>query len=403
MESPKLRLRLTAADFRRLRFAMMSFNPARGFGVYIHWPYCARVCPYCDFNVYAAKARDTAPLFDAILHDLEGWRAQSGERQADTVFFGGGTPSLMTGEQVERVLARVDALWGLKPNAEVTLEANPDDKARFADFAAAGVNRLSLGVQSLNDNILNFLGRTHSADKAISAFEAAKGKFRSVSIDLIYALPDQTIEAWREELTNALALGADHLSLYELSIEPGAAFAKAVQRRDWDPLNDELAADLYETTQELTDRAGYPAYEISNHARGKKHESAHNRVYWASGDWAGVGPGAHGRLTADGVRLAVEAVERPGDYLKQIIARGVGFAAPETLDALAQARERVSMGLRVAEGLAIANIDELGLSLDQARIAEFADLGLLTHAGGRIALTLKGRLAADRIAAEISP
>jgi putative oxygen-independent coproporphyrinogen III oxidase len=382
---------------------MSAFQPARGFGVYVHWPYCARVCPYCDFNVYAAKARDTAPLFDAILRDLEGWRDRTGERTADAVFFGGGTPSLMTGDQVARVLAKVDALWGLKPGAEVTLEANPDDAARFADFAAAGVNRLSLGVQSLQDAPLKFLGRTHSAADALGALEAARGKFRSVSIDLIYALPGQTVGDWRRELEQALALGPDHLSLYELSIEPGAAFAKAVQRADWNPLDDENAADLYEATHELTARAGYPAYEISNHARGAAHESAHNRIYWASGDWAGVGPGAHGRLTAQGKRIAAVAAEKPGDYLKQVAASGIGLASEESLDPLAQARERVSMGLRVAEGLAVSDIEELGLALDQKRIAEFAELGLLELRNGRIALTLKGRLAADRIAADISP
>jgi len=382
---------------------MSAFQPARGFGVYVHWPYCARVCPYCDFNVYAAKARDTAPLFDAILRDLDGWRARTGERTADAVFFGGGTPSLMTGDQVGRVLARVDALWGLKPGAEVTLEANPDDAARFADFAAAGVNRLSLGVQSLQDAPLKFLGRTHSAADALGAIEAARGKFRSVSIDLIYALPGQSVGDWRCELEQALALGPDHLSLYELSIEPGAAFAKAVQREDWNPLDEENAADLYEATHELTARAGYPAYEISNHARGASHESAHNRIYWASGDWAGVGPGAHGRLTAHDRRIAAVAAERPGDYLKQVAASGIGLASEESLDPLAQARERVSMGLRVAEGLAISDIEELGLALDLKRIADFAELGLLEQRNGRIALTLKGRLAADRIAADISP
>src|SRR5262245_60392125 len=167
---------------------MSVFDPARGFGVYVHWPYCARICPYCDFNVYAAKARDTAPLFDAILRDLEGWRARTGARTADTLFLGGGTPSLMTGEQVARLIKTVDALWGLKPGAEVTLEANPDDAARFGDYAAAGVNRLSLGVQSLNDRALKFLGRTHSAADALAELEEARGKFRSTSIDLIYAL-----------------------------------------------------------------------------------------------------------------------------------------------------------------------------------------------------------------------
>jgi len=380
-----------------------SFDPARGFGVYVHWPYCARVCPYCDFNVYAAKARDTAPLFDAILRDLEGWRARSGERQVDTIFLGGGTPSLLTGDQVEGLLDRIDSLWCLKPGAEVTLEANPDDAARFADFASAGVNRLSLGVQSLHDDTLKFLGRTHSAADAIAAYKAAQGKFRSVSIDMIYALPGQAAGDWREELRGALALRPDHLSLYELSIEPGAAFAKMVQRKEWDPLDDEAAADLYELTQDLTNAAGYPAYEISNHASGPEHRSAHNRIYWASGDWAGVGPGAHGRLTADGKRIAAEAAEKPGDYLKQVTTTGLGIALEEVLNPLAQARERVAMGLRVAEGLAAADIAALGFALDQARIGEFAGLGLLTQANGRIALTLKGRLAADRIAAEIAP
>ena len=236
---------------------MSGFNPQRGFGVYVHWPYCARVCPYCDFNVYAAKARDTAPLFGAVLKDLESWRERTGPRQADAIFLGGGTPSLMTGEQVEGVIARVDELWGLKPGAEITLEANPDDAARFPDFAAAGVNRLSLGLQSLDDARLKFLGRTHNAASALAALQTAQGKFRSTSIDLIYALPNQTAEDWRAELARTLALGADHLSLYELSIEPGAAFFQAVKRKDWSPLDDEHAADLYEITQELADAAGY--------------------------------------------------------------------------------------------------------------------------------------------------
>jgi putative oxygen-independent coproporphyrinogen III oxidase len=382
---------------------MATFQPARGFGVYVHWPYCARVCPYCDFNVYAAKARDTAPLFDALLRDLEGWRARTGERQADTVFLGGGTPSLMTGEQVASVLEKVDALWGLKSGAELTLEANPDDAARFADFAAAGVNRLSLGVQSLDDEALKFLGRTHSAADALAALDEARGKFRSVSIDLIYALPGQTREAWRKELGETLKLGADHLSLYELSIEPGAAFAKAVQRRDWAPMDDELSADLYEITQEMAGEAGYPAYEISNHARGPQHESQHNRIYWASGDWAGIGPGAHGRLTAGGARIATEAADRPGEYLKLVSDEGTGDASVERLDPLAQARERVAMGLRVVEGMPTSDVEELGLALNAARVAEFAELGLLTATNGRIALTMKGRLAADRIVAEIAP
>jgi putative oxygen-independent coproporphyrinogen III oxidase len=382
---------------------MSGFNPQRGFGVYVHWPYCARVCPYCDFNVYAAKARDTAPLFDAILKDLGGWRERTGARQADAIFLGGGTPSLMTGEQVERLIARINDLWGLKPGAEITLEANPDDAACFADFAAAGVNRLSLGLQSLDDARLKFLGRTHTAASALAALREAQGKFRSTSIDLIYSLPNQTAEDWRAELNRALVLGADHLSLYELSIEPGAAFFQAVKRKDWAPLDDERSADLYEITQEMADAAGYPAYEISNHARAPEHQSVHNRIYWSSGDWAAVGPGAHGRLTSGPERWAVVAAEKPPEYLRQVNANGLGWAAVDALDPLAQARERVSMGLRVSEGFPVSDITELGLSLDAARIEEFAATGLLTNENGRIALTRSGRLMADRIAAEISP
>ncbi len=382
---------------------MSGFNPARGFGVYVHWPYCARICPYCDFNVYAAKARDTAPLFDAIVKDLEGWRARTGERQVDAIFLGGGTPSLMTGDQVERLIATVDSLWGVRPGAEVTLEANPDDAARFADFSAAGVNRLSLGLQSLDDAQLKFLGRTHTAGDALAALDAARGRFRSVSIDMIYALPDQTAANWRAELARALALGADHLSLYELSIEPGAAFSRAVKRRDWAPLDDERSADLYEITQELADAAGYLAYEISNHARGSEHRSAHNRIYWSSGDWIGAGPGAHGRLTAGGVRLATEAADSPGEYLKLVNANGLGWSSASPLDPLAQVRERIAMGLRVVEGFALSDIAELGFALNAQKLAEFESLGLVANENGRVALTRSGRLMADRIAADVSP
>lgn len=387
---------------------MSEFDLQRGFGVYVHWPYCARICPYCDFNVYAAKARDTAPLFDAILKDLEGWRGRTGAREVRSVFFGGGTPSLMSGEQVARLIAHVHALWGIAPGAEITLEANPDDVARFAGFADAGVDRLSLGVQSLDDARLKFLGRTHSARDAVAAFEAARGKFRSISIDMIYAVPGQTLADWRGELSRALEMGADHLSLYELSIEPGAAFFQAVKRQAWEPANDDQAAELYEATQEMTAAAGLPAYEISNHARGLEHRSVHNGIYWASGDWAGVGPGAHGRLTqaaetGESERWAIEAADKPGHYLRQIELNGLGWSASDRLDAVAQARERVAMGLRVAEGFAVSAIEALGLQLNADKVADLAALGFLDLRAGRVALTPEGRLRADRIAAEIAP
>lgn len=382
---------------------MSGFDPERGFGVYVHWPYCARICPYCDFNVYAAKARDTAPLFDAILKDLDGWRGRTDERQVSSIFLGGGTPSLMTGDQVSRLIAHVRGLWDLAPGAEITLEANPDDVARFAEFADAGADRLSLGVQSLDDERLKFLGRTHSAGQALAALEAARGKFRSISIDMIYAVPGQSLADWRGELSRALALGADHLSLYELSIEPGAAFFQAVKRKAWTPASDDEAAELYEATQEMTEASGLPAYEISNHARGPEHRSVHNGIYWKSGDWVGVGPGAHGRLSIGRERWAVEAAEKPGHYLHQIKANGIGWAVVDRLDAVGQARERVAMGLRVAEGFDAADIEALGQKLNAENIEMLVKLGFLTARDGRIALTTEGRLRADRIAAEIAP
>jgi oxygen-independent coproporphyrinogen-3 oxidase len=382
---------------------MTGFNPARGFGVYIHWPYCARICPYCDFNVYAAKSRDTAPLSEGILRDLEAWRARTGPRQVDAIFFGGGTPSLMSGRQVARTLQVIDQLWGVRARAEVTLEANPDDVARFSDFAAAGVNRLSLGLQSLDDVRLKFLGRTHTAASALAALAQAQGKFRSISIDLIYSLPNQTAEDWRAELGRVAALGADHLSLYELSIEPGAAFFQAVKRKDWSPLDEEGAANLYEVTQDLTEAAGYHAYEISNHARGADHRSVHNTIYWSCGDWAGVGPGAHGRITSSAGRFATEAAESPGRYLALVKEKGLGWDGATLLDTLAQARERVSMGLRVSDGFPVRDIEDLGLALETAKVDAFTALGLIANANDRIALTRSGRLIADRIAAEISP
>ena len=381
---------------------MPGFNPDRGFGVYVHWPYCARICPYCDFNVYAAKARDTDPLYHAILDDLTGWRGRTGAREVASIFFGGGTPSLMTGEQVAGVIAQVDRLWGLKPGAEITLEANPDDAGRFADFAAAGVNRLSLGVQSLDDTRLKFLGRMHSADEALRALDAAKRRFRSVSVDLIYSLPGQSEAEWRAELSRTLALGADHLSLYELTIEPGAAFAFAVKRKDWTPLDDDRSAGLYDVTQAMTAAAGFDGYEISNHARGAEHQSVHNRIYWSSGDWVGVGPGAHGRLTTGGERWVIEAAEKPGEYLRQVTTQGLGWAMAEKLEPVGDARERVAMGLRVVEGVGRELIAELGLALEETRVAELVKQGLLVD-GARVALTPEGRLLADRIAAEIAP
>lgn len=375
----------------------------RGFGVYIHWPYCARICPYCDFNVYAAKSRDTAPLYAAILRDLEGWRERSGPRALASVFLGGGTPSLLSGAEIEGLLAQIDRLWGLPADAEITLEANPDDAVRFPDYARAGVDRLSVGVQSLDDARLKFLGRTHDASQALSALDIARPHFRSLSADLIYATPDQTRDAWTQELGRALRLNLDHLSLYHLTIEPGAAFAYAVQRKDWRPTTDDAAADLYEDTQALCDAAGFPAYEISNHARSAAHQSRHNRVYWSSGDWAGVGPGAHGRLTVANERWAIEAAEKPGEYVRQVNVNGLGWASVDALTNTDRARETIAMGMRVAEGFALSDIERLGFQPDAAALADLSTEGLITSSDERIALTRRGRLLADAVAGRLAP
>ncbi|HVY87626.1 MAG TPA: radical SAM family heme chaperone HemW [Hyphomonadaceae bacterium] len=381
---------------------MNEFDPARGFGVYIHWPYCTRICPYCDFNVYAAKSRDNAPLADAIAADLKGWRDRTGPRKVDTVYFGGGTPSLIRTADLERMLRLIDDLWGYSGQRDFTLEVHPEDGHRFKDFRAFGISRLSIGVQSFDDYRLRFLGRAHTAKQARAAIEAARAEFASVSIDLIYATPGQARDQWRAELAEAISR-APHLSLYELTIEPGAAFARSVARRDFAPMEDDAAADLYEMTEEMTDASRFRGYEISNYAFGSEFESRHNRIYWESGDWVGAGPGAHGRITANGARLAIEAEPDVAAYMRKVNSSGVGWRGWEALAPLAQARERVAMGLRVAEGFPVADIGSLGFSLDTGKLQRLEALGLVIAADGRVALTRKGRLVADRIAAELSP
>lgn len=378
-------------------------QPDRGFTIYIHWPYCARKCPYCDFNVYAAKDRDPEPLLDAIARDLTEWRVRSGPREVVSVFFGGGTPSLLSGAQTGDLLEHIDELWGLGAAAEITVEANPEDRVNLPDMAAAGVDRISLGVQSLDPAEIDFLGRLHKPEDALAALEICRRKFRSVSIDLIYGLPNQTLGAWQSQLRQALELGADHLSLYELSIEPGAAFAYAVRRGEWSPMDDDRAADLMEATYHITSQAGFPAYEISNHARSAEHQSRHNTVYWRGGDWVGVGPGAHGRLTTDEGRIATEAERRPADYIRLVHETGIGWSSSERLTPLDQARERIAMGLRMTEGIPSDALKDLGFTIDPAAIREAGSLGLMQSTDTRLALTTAGRLAADRVAAMIAP
>lgn len=374
-------------------------------GLYLHWPYCARICPYCDFNVYKSRATHD-DLVEAILADMGHWRALTGKRPLASIHFGGGTPSLLKPEQLERLIARAEDLWGFETGIEIGLEANPDDRAAFADLAAAGANRLSLGVQSFDDAALKALGRAHDGAGAQAAIDAAQAAFPRVSFDMIYALESQSLDDWRGELSRALDYGTEHLSLYQLTIEPGTAFAKRVERGALIPPGEDLAADLYALTQEICAAAGLAAYEISNHARGQAAQSVHNRLYWTGGDWIGVGPGAHGRLgsASGGGRLASEALARPGDYIAAVKEIGRGHGAPEVLSAEAEAAERILMGLRIADGLDRAALrTATGLEIDTGAAERFAQQGLVTLTPDRVALTQEARVYGDRIANDLVP
>lgn len=380
---------------------MPSVGPEYGFGLYVHWPYCARICPYCDFNVYAAKDRDAEPLLDAILSDIMAHRVRLPNHQSlDSVFLGGGTPSLLSGTQIARILEAANQAFGLKAGAEITLEANPTDVLRETpiDWAKAGVNRVSLGIQSLDDQALAFLGRDHDGVAARAAIDRVQPVFDNHSVDLIYARPGQTADDWEKELSDVLALGAPHLSLYELTIEERTAFGKRAARGEIAPMSNDDQADLYEVTQALCDAQGLPAYEVSNHASAPKYQSRHNHIYWASGDWIGVGPGAHGRLTIDGARVATEAVRRPADYMSNTAQAKMILSDTDT------AREFLAMALRPQAGLDLSRFEKLFGANPQPRIlSDLAENELATVDQNVLKLTLKGRLMADYIASLIAP
>lgn len=380
---------------------MLAVGPKYGFGLYVHWPYCARICPYCDFNVYAAKDRDTAPLLDAIVQDIFRHRdALPDHPELDSVFLGGGTPSLLTGDQMARIVEAAKDAFGLRPGAEITLEANPNDIliGRPDAWRKAGVNRLSIGIQSLEDEALEFLGRDHDAAGAIEAVKSIQPMFENHSIDLIYARPGQSETDWSEELKRALGLGAPHLSLYELTIETRTAFGKRAARGELVPMLDDEQADLYERTQDICEAAGLMAYEVSNHARAPELESRHNHIYWASGDWIGVGPGAHGRLTIDGVRHANEAARRPADYISQ------KQTTVSTLSTSESAREYLAMALRPLAGMNLARFESLfGSAPAPETIKDLIENGYATLDDNTLKLTIQGRLIADYVASLLAP
>ncbi len=374
-------------------------------GVYIHWPYCARICPYCDFNVVRDRRRadEQAALVDAIADDLRGHAVRTGARRLVSIFFGGGTPSLMDPQACGRLIALCRSLWPSADDLEVTLEANPTDAEadRFRAFAEAGVNRLSLGVQALDDEALRFLGRNHDAAAAIRAIEIATSAVPRLSLDVIYALPGQTAPAWTEALERVCAFEPEHISAYQLSIEPGAAFQRAVRRGRLQPADPDLAADLYDATQTVLERRGYDAYEVSNHAKGSAARSRHNLVYWRGDNYVGVGPGAHGRLGSDARtlsdRLATEAEPRIADYIRRVAETGLGWRQAEAQDPLTRMEERVLMGLRIDEGVPLSEAQ----GLDLAPAGPLIAAGLLRIRGERLQATAAGRLVLDRLTAEL--
>ncbi|MCP9223218.1 radical SAM family heme chaperone HemW [Erythrobacter sp. LQ02-29] len=371
--------------------------------LYIHWPFCLKKCPYCDFNSHVREDVDQAPWLTAMKADMQAEAALAGNETLTSIFFGGGTPSLMEARTVAGLLEEAERLWGFAPDIEITCEANPTsfEAARFRDFAAAGVNRVSLGVQSFEPEALRFLGREHSVGEATAALEAAQSIFDRVTFDLIYARPNQSPEEWERELRHGLSFATRHLSLYQLTIEPGTRFATDVRRGDFAPLDDDAAADLFAVTRELTESAGLPAYEISNHATSGK-ESAHNLTYWRYRDYVGIGPGAHGRRSG----LATTRHRKPENWLAAIDAEGSGIAETRELSVREQASEALLMGLRLREGIDRVELGRrFGLEPDRLlrtdRLALYTDLGFVRTEGARIAISPAGMPLLDALLGEL--
>jgi oxygen-independent coproporphyrinogen-3 oxidase len=364
--------------------------------LYIHWPFCVSKCPYCDFNSHVRDSIDQAAWRDALLKDLA-WEAEAFPgRPLGSIFFGGGTPSLMDPPTVAALIEAAERHWGFEPGAEITLEANPSsvEAARFADLASAGVNRVSLGLQSLSDPALRFLGRAHGAAEGIAALETAQSCFDRVSFDLIYALPGQSEAAWAAELGRALGFGTGHLSLYQLTIEPGTRFAAMEARGELTARDPDEAATLYELTQAMTVAAGLPAYEISNHARSGE-ESRHNLAYWRYRPYLGVGPGAHGRRGG----AATQRHRKPENWLAALARNGHGLVEETPLSGDDRAAEALLMGLRLSEGVELETVRR---ALDFSAVARLEDQGLLKWTPDRLIVPPAGRLLLDAILAEIA-
>ncbi len=377
------------------------------FGIYVHWPFCRSKCPYCDFNSHVRERIDETTWRDALVQAIDQQAARTPGRTVDSVFFGGGTPSLMDPKTTGAVLERIARNWTLSPDAEITLEANPTsaEANSFAGFRAAGVNRLSLGVQALDAASLRFLGRQHDAAEARAAIALAARHFQRYSFDLIYARPGQTIASWRAELAEAVAMAADHLSVYQLTIEQGTAFYAAHARGDFVLPDEDLADDLFDATQADLAAMGLPAYEISNHARPGS-ESRHNKVYWRYGDYVGVGPGAHGRLTLDGAKLATRQIKTPELWLASLQEGGDGMAEQVPTPREDRLTEMLMMGLRLVEGIPRARfLREAGgepeTVLNPRGLADLIDGGFVTLDDDRLTATIKGRPVLNALLAKL--
>ena len=382
-----------------------SAQASEPFGVYVHWPFCLAICPYCDFNSHVPHGGvDQGRFVAAYLAELDHFAGLAPGRRVSSIFFGGGTPSLMEARSVGAILDAIAQHWSVDADAEVTLEANPTsvEAERFTGYRSAGVNRVSLGVQALDDRSLKALGRMHTADEALAALGIAKRIFDRVSFDLIYAREGQSVEAWRAELRQALGHAADHLSLYQLTIEPDTAFAARHAAGSLRIPGCKRARNLFLLTQELCDVAGLPAYEISNHARPGS-ESRHNLIYWRGQDYAGIGPGALARISRGGDKRAVSTLKSPEAWLAQVEARGHGIEADESLSAGECADEYLLMALRLGEGVDLKRLAAIdGRVIDQGSIAGLERRGLLLQEGKRIAATTAGRLVLDRLILELA-
>ena len=370
-----------------------------GFGLYLHWPFCQSKCPYCDFNSHVATRIDQTRWQAAYLAEIDRVGRETQGRVLNTVFFGGGTPSLMDPSVVHAILDRVRSTWNIANDLEVTLEANPGsvEAGRFRAYAEAGVNRISMGVQALNDDDLRRLGRLHSVAEARAAFDIARATFDRVSFDLIYARQDQTLPQWEAELREALSMAVDHLSMYQLTIEDGTAFGDRFARGGLKGLpSDDLGADMYALTQDICEAHGMPAYEISNHAR-EGAESRHNRIYWQGGDYAGIGPGAHGRLTLDDTRWATVAQRMPGAWLAAAEA-GRGEEPREAVPPSEMADEYLIMGLRLRDGLDLTRLRALApKAISDRGLTDMLDLGMVAVEGDRLRATPQGRVVLNAV------